>query len=176
MNSIQQIKARIRNIPDFPKKGIQFKDITPILSDHALSQRVIELLLERMKDEKIDAVAGIESRGFLFGMALAQKLGVGFIPIRKKGKLPSDVVSVSYELEYGFAEVEMHSDALKKGMNIHIHDDLLATGGTAKAAAQLIQKLGGIVPSFSFIIELESLNGRAALNDFSSNIEALVVY
>ena len=116
MKSIQQIKARIRNIPDFPKKGIQFKDITPILSDHALSQRVIELLLERMKDEKIDAVAGIESRGFLFGVALAQKLGVGFIPIRKKGKLPSDVVSVSYELEYGFAEVEMHRDALKKGM------------------------------------------------------------
>ena len=158
MSSIEILKNSIRDIANFPKEGILFKDITPVLSNSALCAFIIGETTNRIKNYRIDAIAGIESRGFLFGMSLAQKLETGFIPIRKKGKLPHETVSVSYQLEYGHAEIEMHKDAIKEGMHIHIHDDLLATGGTAAAVAKLIEEQGAIVSSFSFIIELEKLN------------------
>jgi adenine phosphoribosyltransferase len=176
MSQSDILKHAIRDVVDFPRKGIVFKDITPILSDSKLCRYVIEELAERLSHYTIDAVAGIESRGFLFGMSLAQHLNVGFIPLRKKGKLPSKTVSAAYALEYGNAEVEMHKDAVKKGMNIHIHDDLLATGGTAEAAARLIREQGGLPSSFSFIIELESLRGRDKISPYTNIIDALVVY
>lgn len=173
---VDKIKEVIRDVPDFPKEGILFKDITPILADPSLSAKVSNFLYEYWKDQGINGVAGIESRGFIFGMQLAQMLKVPFIPIRKSGKLPYQTVKHSYELEYGSAEIEMHIDALANGHNILIHDDLLATGGTAEAAAQLINKCEGNVRGFSFLIELSFLEGKKKLYSYTDEIHSLVSY
>ncbi len=171
----ERIRETIRNIPDFPKEGIQFKDITPILQNPSLSQDIVDEFVNRL-DGKVDAIAGIESRGFLFGFPLAMQLGVPFILIRKKGKLPYETISHTYDLEYGTAEIEMHTDSVNEGMRIHIHDDLLATGGTAIAASELIKKQGGEIAGYSFLVELEFLNGANKLKPYSHHIESLVKY
>ena len=163
------IENFVRDIPDFPKKGVLFKDITPILDNAKATQEALQQLLAPIKDEKIDKVAGIESRGFLFGILLAQALGVGFIPIRKPGKLPAQTISESYDLEYGNSRLEVHTDALVKGEKVLIHDDILATGGTALAATRLIERLGGEVVQCSFLMELSFLNGREKLHKYQIN-------
>ncbi len=173
---LNRFKQTIRDVKDFPKEGIIFKDITPILSDSILSRDVLELLKNQVNGLKIDAVVGIESRGFLFGMLLSQALEVPFIPIRKKGKLPYKTLSYRYDLEYGSAEVEMHVDALQKGMSVLIHDDLLATGGTAAAAAELSIQCGANISAFSFLIDLEFLQGKKMLGKYSDKIFSLVTY
>jgi adenine phosphoribosyltransferase len=154
------LRKNIRDIPDFPKPGIIFKDITPLLQNHSAFQKVIETFHKRYKGEKLDAILGIESRGFLFGAPLAHQLGIGFIPIRKKGKLPYKTIEMSYDLEYGSATIEMHVDAIKKGSKVVVIDDLLATGGTANAACALVKKQGGLVHECAFVVELGFLNGR----------------
>jgi adenine phosphoribosyltransferase len=171
-----QIKASIRDIPDFPKPGIIFKDITPILKDPGLCNNIVDAFIERLEGIKPNAIAGIESRGFLFGLTLATKLGVPFVPVRKAGKLPYTIKQKAYQLEYGTAIIEMHTDAIEPGQRILIHDDLLATGGTALAASELIQELGGIVAGFSFVVELGFLGGRERLATVSDSITALAVY
>ena len=158
------IKSKIRAIPDFPKKGIMFRDVTTLLKDKEGFDRVIEIFYNRYKNRKVDVVVGIEARGFIFGSVIANKLGVGFVPIRKPGKLPSESVREEYELEYGKDAVEIHKDAIAKGMNVLLVDDLLATGGTSKAAANLIEKLGGKVEEIGFVIELSDLKGREKLS------------
>ena len=160
----------IRDVPDFPKPGIIFKDITPILLDPQLTRDVVNEIAENIKNLKIDAVAGIESRGFWFGIMLANQLNVPFIPIRKKGKLPYKTVSYSYDLEYGSAEIEMHQDVIQEGWNILIHDDLLATGGTAVAAAELVLNQKATVAGFSFVIDLSFLKGKEKLLKYSEKI------
>lgn len=162
-----KLKAAIRDIPDFPKPGIVFKDITPILKDQELCTAIVEEFAARLAGTDIDVIAGIESRGFLFGMMLANRLGVPFIPIRKKGKLPFKTISESYQLEYGEATIEIHEDAFPAGTKVLIHDDLLATGGTVVATAQLIEKLGGQVAGFSFVISLDFLQAHHRINRFS---------
>lgn len=176
MSIEQKIKSVIRDVADFPKPGIIFKDITPIMLNPKLSQEIIDHLYELYKDQDIDVVAGIESRGFLFGYPLAIKLGVPFVLIRKKGKLPYDKISHDYDLEYGSATIEMHIDAVTKNQRVLIHDDLLATGGSASAAAHLIQKCGGKVVGFNFLVGLDFLNGNDKLKEFSDNIVNLVRY
>jgi adenine phosphoribosyltransferase len=171
-----QIKAAIRDVPDFPKPGIVFKDITPIMMDPALSQQIIDHLVSIYKDQKIDKVAGIESRGFLFGYPLAIRLGVPFVLIRKKGKLPYDKIAFDYDLEYGSATIEMHTDAIVPGDQVLIHDDLLATGGSASAAAELVKMCGGEIASFNFLVSLDFLGGAEKLKPFSENIVNLVSY
>ena len=163
---MQDIRKAIRDIPDFPKPGIIFKDITPILKSHPLFRKTISILVDRYKDKAIDAVAAIESRGFIFGSTLALELGVPFIPVRKKGKLPYKTVSATYELEYGTDSVEMHEDALNPGDNVLIFDDLAATGGTAKATAELVEKVGAKVAEMAFVIELTFLNPRDKLSGY----------
>ncbi|MFN5911903.1 MAG: adenine phosphoribosyltransferase [Bacteroidota bacterium] len=170
----EKLRQTIRDVPDFPKEGIMFKDISTIMLDPELSNDIVEHLAARYKYEKIDAVAGLESRGFLFGFPLAMKLGVPFILIRKQGKLPYHKISHAYDLEYGSAVIEMHVDALTKGQNVLIHDDLLATGGTAAAAAELISKCGGVVAGFDFLVTLDFLNGEEKLRPYSDNIANLV--
>ena len=170
----ERVKTAIRDVPNFPKEGIMFKDITPIMQDPILSGDMIDHLVEVYKNQNIEAVAGIESRGFLFGYPLAIRLGVPFILIRKKGKLPYDKISHDYDLEYGSATIEMHTDALKPNQRVLIHDDLLATGGSAEAAAHLITKSGGIVAGFNFLVSLDFLNGEEKLKPFSDNITNLV--
>jgi len=160
---VEKLRASVRDISDFPKKGIVFKDITPILSDPVLFHASIDLFLERCRGRKIDKIVGIDARGFLFGSAVAYELGVGFVPIRKRGKLPFQTESASYSLEYGEAEMEMHIDAISTGEQIVLVDDLLATGGTSAAAAVLIRKAGGHLLEAQFLIELEFLNGRKQL-------------
>jgi adenine phosphoribosyltransferase len=160
---IEKLSAGVRDVPDFPKKGIVFKDITPILSDPALFHASIELFLDRCRGRKIDKIVGIDARGFLFGSAVAYELGVGFVPIRKRGKLPFKTEMASYSLEYGEAEMEMHVDAITAGEQIVLVDDLLATGGTSAAAAVLIRKAGGHLLEAQFLIELEFLQGRKQL-------------
>lgn len=155
----------IRSVPDFPKPGIDFKDITPLLNDKHLLEVTSRLLATPFRGQNIDYVAGLESRGFLFGTNLAQDLHAGFIPIRKPGKLPAETESVEYELEYGTDTLEIHKDAIKPGANVLIHDDLMATGGTARAAAKLIELLGGQVVGYSFVMEIELLNGRNKLDN-----------
>lgn len=157
------IKDKIRTVKDFPKKGIMFRDITTLFKDKEGFKKLIDIFYERYKDKPIDIIAGIESRGFILAGALATKLGIGFVPIRKKGKLPSETVREEYALEYGSDCVEIHKDAIERGQRILLVDDLIATGGTAKAAANLIEKLGGIIEEISFIIELPDLNGREKL-------------
>ena len=176
MNIEEIIKAEIRNIPDFPKPGIQFKDITPILQKPQLTRKITEAIRESVKDIEIDVVAGIEATGFLFGMLIAEALEVPFVPVRKKGKLPAKVVSHEYSLEYGTDIIEMHADAFKPGSRVLIHDDLLATGGTASAAAQLVEKMGGSVAAFSFLVSLNFLNGVRNIDRFSKNILTLAAY
>jgi len=172
----EKIKAAIRDVPDFPKPGILFKDITPILSNPALCREIEKEFVRAASSFTVDAVAGIESRGFLFGMGLAQRLNVPFIPIRKKGKLPYKTISYEYELEYGSATIEMHTDAITEGMNVLIHDDLLATGGTAAATAELVKMKRGNVSCFSFLVELSFLDGRKALEKYKSEIISLLNY
>jgi len=162
-DSIDKLRAGVRDVPDFPKKGIVFKDITPILSDHALFRMSIDLFLEHCRGKKIDKIVGIDARGFLFGSAVAYELGVGFVPIRKRGKLPYKTEVAKYLLEYGEAEMEMHIDAMTPGEQIVLVDDLLATGGTSAAAAALIAKAGGKLLEAQFLIELEFLHGREKL-------------
>ncbi len=165
MNSkenIEKIKSMIRDVPDFPKKGILFRDITTALKDKDTLKIMIDEIYECFKDDKIDYIAGIESRGFIFGMPLAYKLNTGFIPIRKPKKLPAQVISEEYELEYGTDKIEIHKDALKKGDRVLIVDDLLATGGTARAAYNLIKKVAEPI-GFAFVIELEDLKGTDKL-------------
>lgn len=157
------IKSRIRNVPDFPREGIIFKDITTVLRDGEAFKNCVDLLSEHFKKQKIDYIAGIEARGFIFGSALAYKMGVGFIPIRKPGKLPSKTERVSYELEYGRDSLEIHIDAVEPGKRVLIVDDLLATGGTAEAAIKLVKKIGGIIVGIAFVVELEFLKGREKL-------------
>ncbi|HEX7571143.1 MAG TPA: adenine phosphoribosyltransferase [Verrucomicrobiae bacterium] len=158
-----EIAAAIRNVPDFPKPGIQFKDITPVLADARLFAGAIDLLTEKFTPGSIDAVVGIDARGFIFAAAAARKLNAGFVPVRKKGKLPFTTIEQDYALEYDHATVAMHTDALKPGARVLLIDDLLATGGTSAAAVALVQKLGGNILEAGFLIELKFLNGRNQL-------------
>ena len=154
------LKEHIRDVPDFPKPGIVFKDITPLLQNHEAFDRIIRSFVERYEGKGVDAVVGIESRGFLFGAPLAHQLGASFVPVRKKGKLPYKTVDISYDLEYGSATIEMHTDAIRKGQKVVVVDDLLATGGTAGAACELIAGQGGKVLECAFVVELSFLCGR----------------
>ena len=172
----KKIDLVIREVPDFPKRGINFKDITTLLLDQELSSEIIDTFINRLKGKKVDAIVGVESRGFLFGFLLANKMGIPFIPIRKSGKLPGETLRCKYDLEYGSAEVEVHKSDIKKGWSILIHDDLLATGGTAVAASELIQMLGANVAAYAFIISLKRLNGDKKLSKFSDNIISLANY
>lgn len=169
-----EISQAIRNVPDFPKPGIQFKDITPVLADARLFAGTIDWLTEHYKPGSVDAVVGIDARGFIFAAAAAIKLQAGFVPIRKKGKLPYQTHEQDYALEYGSASVAIHVDALKPGARVLLIDDLLATGGTAAAAAALVQRLGGKILEIGFVIELSFLPGRSKLKDYP--IRSLVVY
>lgn len=172
----EQIKKAIRDIPDFPKPGIVFKDITPILKDPALCDNILDAFVAQLEGTKIDVVAGVESRGFLFGLSLACRLGVPFIPVRKAGKLPFTIKQKAYKLEYGTATIELHTDAFEPGQHILIHDDLLATGGTVTAASELIQEMGGVVAGFSFVVGLGFLNGRERIQPISDKILVLADY
>ncbi len=172
----QQIKDAIRDIPDFPKPGIVFKDITPILKDPALCDKVVDAFVEKLKGTRIDVIAGVESRGFLFGLTLACKLGVPFVPVRKAGKLPYTIRQKAYKLEYGTAIIEMHTDAFEPGQHVLIHDDLLATGGTVTAASELIKEMGGIIAGFAFVVGLGFLNGKERIQPISDNIIILADY
>ena len=161
--TVERLRAAVRDVPDFPKKGIMFKDITPVLSDPSLFRASIDLFLERCRGREVDKIVGIDARGFVFGSAVAYELGVGFVPIRKRGKLPYRTEIAKYSLEYGEAEVEMHTDAVTQGERVVLIDDLLATGGTSAAAAVLIRKAGGQLLEAQFLIELEFLEGRKRL-------------
>lgn len=160
---VERLRIGVRDVPNFPKKGIIFKDITPILSDPELFRASIDLFLERCRRKKIDKIVGIDARGFLFGSTVAYELGVGFVPIRKRGKLPYKTETAKYSLEYGEAEMEMHIDAMIAGERVVLVDDLLATGGTSAAASVLIRKVGGHLLEALFLIELEFLRGREKL-------------
>jgi len=168
------IERAIRNVPDFPKAGIQFKDITPVLADPKLFSGCIDLLIDGYKPGQVDAVVGIDARGFIFASAAAIRLQAGFVPVRKKGKLPFKTHEQEYDLEYGTASIAMHIDALKPGARVLLIDDLLATGGTAAAAASLVQKLGAQILEISFLIELKFLNGRDRLK--GNKVRSVVVY
>lgn len=168
------LKTYIREISDFPKPGIAFKDITPILSNPEISNEFLKQLIAPLVDLQINKVIGIESRGFFFGTRIAAELGVGFVPVRKKGKLPYKTFSASYDLEYGTDVLEMHIDAIQKGDKVVIHDDVLATGGTANAVRELVEKAGGEIVQFNFIMELSFLNGREKISDYP--IFALLKY
>jgi adenine phosphoribosyltransferase len=160
---VERLRTAVRNVPDFPKKGIMFKDITPVLSDPGLFRSSVDLFLERCRAREIDKIVGIDARGFVFGSAVAYGLGVGFVPIRKRGKLPYKTDTAKYSLEYGEAEMEMHTDAVRKGERVVLVDDLLATGGTSAAAAALIRNAGADLIEAQFLIELEFLEGRKRL-------------
>jgi adenine phosphoribosyltransferase len=162
-NQIDKLRAGVRNVPDFPKKGIIFKDITPILKDGELFRAAIDLFLNQCRGRKIDKIVGIDARGFVFGSAVAYELGIGFVPLRKKGRLPYKTESAKYSLEYGQAEMELHIDAITRGEQIVLIDDLLATGGTSASAATLIKKVGGELLMAIFLIELDFLHGREKL-------------
>ena len=155
----------IRDIQDFPKPGIGFKDITPLLSNPEATSACLELLASTLADKNINKVIGVESRGFFFGILLAQKLDAGFVPVRKPKKLPFETISASYKLEYGTDTLEMHIDAIQKGDKVLIHDDVLATGGTAKAVCELVEQLGGEIVQMNFLMELSFLNGREKLGN-----------
>ena len=172
--TLQDIERAIRNVPDFPKPGIQFKDITPVLADPRLFAASIDLLTDSFKPGSVDAVVGIDARGFIFAAAAAVKLRAGFVPVRKKGKLPYRTHEQEYNLEYGTAIIAIHVDALKPGSRVLLIDDLLATGGTAAAAAALLGKLGVNILGISFLIELKFLNGRDRLKGYP--VRSLVVY
>jgi adenine phosphoribosyltransferase len=159
------LEKYIRDVENFPKEGIQFKDITPMLINPQARNECLEILISSLKDKKIDKVVGVESRGFFFGILLAEKLNVGFIPVRKPKKLPFQTISASYQLEYGSDTLEMHIDAIQKGDKVVIHDDVLATGGTAKAVCELVERLGGEIVQMNFIMEITALQGRLKLGN-----------
>jgi adenine phosphoribosyltransferase len=163
---MKELKEKIREVPDFPKPGILFYDLTTLLKDSSSLKRVIDLLTQKYSDQKIDQVVAIESRGFIFGPALACNLQAGFVPVRKEGRLPSDTISASYDLEYGQGVLEIHTDAIQKGERVLVVDDLIATGGTADATARMVHQLGGEVVGFAFIVELEFLKGKEKLDGF----------
>lgn len=171
---IATVKEKIRAVENFPKEGIIFRDITTALKEADTLKLMIDYLCDQFKDTKIDYVAGIESRGFIFGMPMAYKLNAGFVPIRKPKKLPAETLSQSYDLEYGSDTIEIHKDAIPEGANVLIVDDLLATGGTAEAACKLINKTGGNLVGIAFLIELEALNGREKLD--CENIVSMLKY
>ncbi len=164
----------VRDVPDFPKPGILFKDITPVVQDYAALQQAVTLLANWGRNKRVDAVIGIEARGFIFGAPVALALGVGFVPLRKLGKLPADTIAEEYALEYGTNTVEMHRDSLKPGQRVVIIDDVLATGGTAAAAGRLVEKLGAEIIGFGFLIELAFLDGRKTLSQY--DIHTLLRY
>lgn len=169
-----ELKGKIRNVPDFPIKGVMFRDITTLVKDKDTFKYVVDQLYERYKDMRIDQVIGIESRGFIFGGALAHRLCCGFVPARKLGKLPAQTIEESYELEYGRTSLQLHTDAVKKGDRVIILDDLLATGGTLRATAKMVERLGGTIVEISVVIELSFLNGRDKLRNY--NLYSMVVY
>ena len=168
------LKEKIRNIPDFPKEGILFRDITTLLKDAQAFQFAVDELTRRYKDTPIDIIAGIESRGFIMGTVLAYQLNKGFVPIRKPGKLPAETLSAEYSLEYGTDKIEMHVDAVKSGDKVLLIDDLLATGGTMKAACELVERAGGQVVECSLLIELAALNGKEKLKGY--DVYSMIVY
>lgn len=172
--SIEKLRAAIRDVRDFPKPGIVFKDITTVLKDGDLFRQSVDLFLAECRDHKIDKIVGIDARGFLFGSSVAYELGVGFVPLRKKGRLPYKTESASYTLEYGEAEMELHIDAIERGEKIVLIDDLLATGGTSASAITLIKKVGGDLISAMFLIELEFLHGRKKLE--GANVVSFLKY
>jgi len=172
----EKLVATIRDVPDFPKPGILFKDISPIMLDAKLSNEIVEHLYEQYRNQDIEAIAGIESRGFLFGYPLAMRLGIPFILIRKQGKLPYKKTSHAYDLEYGSAVIEIHDDAVLPGQRVLIHDDLLATGGSADAAAALVKKCGGEVAGFNFLVGLSFLSGEEKLIPYTENISSLISF
>jgi adenine phosphoribosyltransferase len=169
-----KLEKFIREIPDWPVKGILFRDITPLLADVCAFRHALDLMTEPFVGKQIDCIAAVEARGFIFGSAIAAKFGTGFVPIRKKGKLPFKTKSITYDLEYGVDTLEIHSDALKKGANVLLVDDLLATGGTMGAAARLVEKLEGKVVGMSFLIELGFLHGRTKLTDY--DVKSVIAY
>lgn len=175
-NDFDYVRSTVREVPDFPKPGILFLDITTATKDAKAMNLMIDFLYNKFKDEKIDYVAGIESRGFIFGAPLACKLNAGFVPIRKPNKLPADTIKESYSLEYGTDTIEMHADAIKKGDRVLVIDDLLATGGTAVAACNLVKKAGGEVMASAFIIELNPLNGRAKIESTGVKVVSMLGY
>lgn len=174
-DTILDVRSKIRDVADFPKKGIIFRDITTALKDSETLKVMIDYLCEQFKDVKIDYIAGIESRGFIFGMPMAYKLNAGFVPIRKPNKLPAETYSQEYELEYGTDKIEVHKDAFPEGANVLIVDDLLATGGTAEAACKLVKKTGANLVGIAFLIELCELNGREKL-DGNGKIVSMLKY
>ena len=176
MTLSDKINAQVRDVPAFPKPGIIFKDITPVLSHPKLLTEIMDWFVEKAKYDEIDVIVGVESRGFLFGMMIAEKLGVPFVPVRKQGKLPYETIKYSYDLEYGSATMEIHKDAIQAGQKVMIHDDLLATGGTALAAAELVKELGGKVGNFSFLIELGFLEGKKRLTKENEAVYSIVTY
>ena len=171
---VESLKAKIRDVPDFPEPGIVFKDIMPLLADADCLRETVDLLAEWVEPRKPDLILGAESRGFIIGGALAYKLGCGFVAARKPGKLPWRTVAAKYALEYGFDVLELHADAIRNGARVLIHDDLLATGGTAKAKIDLVEQLGGEVVGLAFVIELEFLNGREKLAGY--DVHSLIQY
>ena len=175
-NKLQYVREHVREVPDFPKKGILFLDVTTIVKDAKAFDLCIEFLAENFQNEKIDYIAGIESRGFIFGAALAAKLNVGFIPIRKPNKLPAETIKETYSLEYGTDTIEMHADALKSGDRVLVIDDLLATGGTAVAACNLVKRVGAEVVAAAFIIELDPLKGREKIENNGVNVVSMLNY
>ena len=172
----EKLDLAIREVPNFPKAGINFKDITTLLLNPELSSDIVDAFITELSYLKIDAIVGVESRGFLFGFLLANKMGIPFIPIRKVGKLPGETLKYKYDLEYGSAEVEVHKSDIKQGWNVLVHDDLLATGGTACAASELIQQLGAKVAGFAFVISLDFLKGNEKLAKYSKEIISLKKY
>lgn len=172
----EALRPHIRDIVDFPKPGIVFKDITPLLQQPELVKQAVDEFVQRLSGTQIDVIAGIESRGFLFGFLLAQAMNKPFVPIRKQGKLPFHTVSESYKLEYGQATIEMHEDAIQQGTRVLLHDDLLATGGTVIAASKLVEKLGGQIAGYTFVINLEFLQSTGRLTRFSDRIISLLSY
>jgi adenine phosphoribosyltransferase len=168
------LKNYVRDIQGFPKEGIVFKDITPLLIDANATKECLNILVSAVKDKKIDKVIGVESRGFFFGILLAQELNAGFIPVRKPNKLPFDTINASYDLEYGTDMLEIHTDAIQKGDRILIHDDVLATGGTAKAVCELVERLGGVIVQCNFLMEITFLNGREKIA--GNDIFAAITY
>ena len=160
---MEELKNKIREVPDFPKQGIRFYDITTLISDPDGLRSAVDLLTDRYRDQEIDKVIAIESRGFIFGSTLAYNLGVGFVPVRKPGKLPAQRISATYDLEYGQDSVEVHSDAVESGQRVLIVDDVIATGGTAAATVELVQRLGGVIVELAFVVELGFLKGRDRL-------------
>ncbi len=171
---MHELAKAVRNIPDFPKKGIVFRDITTLLKDPNAFRRTLDLFYERYRDDKIQKVACVEARGFILGAALAARLGAGFVPIRKKGKLPAEKIQEQYALEYGTDVIEIHKDAIQPGERVLVHDDLLATGGTIHAACKLVERLGGSIVGISFLIELSFLKGRDHLQQY--NIFSIIQY